>query len=102
MSDGPSYLAIMINQSKATAIAIDKTKTHDTAIVDPCVRSTGDLVCLRNEIQPKMCSIPKQMNPTKRINNKNPGRNPIEQPSDQSLEKYAEGQGFPGATEYPR
>jgi hypothetical protein len=81
----------MISQSEATAIKIDKTTMHITTIVDPVVRSTVGLVTVRNDMQPKMCSNPKQMNPSKRMNNKNSGGNPIVQPRDQLLYVFAEG-----------
>lgn len=91
MADEPNYLAIIINQSKATAIAIDKTKTQGATIVDPFVRSNGGLVRPRNEIQPKMCRIPKLMNPSKKINHKNAGMYPILQPRKQLLNIFANG-----------
>ena|GEM_PF-6126338 len=91
ISDGPNYLAIMLKPSSATAIAIDKTKKQVTAIVVPCVRSMGGFVCLRNEIQPRTCSIPKQINSTKRMNNKNTGGNPMVQSREQPLDVFAEG-----------
>lgn len=90
ISDGPNYLAIMLKPSSATAIEIDKTKKQVTAIVVPCVRSAGGFVSLRNEIQPRTCIIPKQMNPTKRMNNKNTGGNPMVQPREQPLDVFAE------------